>query len=152
MATLFLICGLPGSGKSTLAKQIEQSQPALRFCPDEWIASLLQDNANQEELDRLRDPVEAIQWKMAKQALVLGVDVVLEFGFWGRVERDRFRAEAEAVGAEIVLHYLAVSREELWARLQRRNTNLPPATFAVTEAQLDLWWDWFEPPTAEELG
>lgn len=152
MATLFLICGLPGSGKTTLAKQLEQTQPALRLCPDEWIASLLQDAADQEELDRLRDPVEAIQWEVAKRALVLGVDVVLEFGFWGRAERARFRVEAEALGAEVALHYLEVSRDELWARLQRRNANLPPATFAVSEAQLDLWWGWFEPPTADELG
>lgn len=152
MAKLFLICGLPGSGKTTLAKQLEQSQSALRLCLDEWIASLLGDISDQEEMDRLRDPVEAVQWNVAQRALVLGVDVVLEFGFWGRTERARFRTEAEALGADVVLHYLEVPRDELWTRLQRRNANLPPATFVVTEDQLDLWWDWFEPPTADELG
>ena len=151
MATLLLICGLPGSGKTTLAKKLEHTRPALRLCPDEWIASLLQDVSDQEELDRLRDPVEAIQWEVAKRALLLGVDVVLEFGFWGWAERVKFCTEAEALGAEVVLHYLEVPRDELWSRLQRRNANLPPATFAVTEEQLDLWWDWFEPPTADEL-
>lgn len=152
MATLFLICGLPGAGKTTLAKQIEQSQTALRLCPDEWIASLLQDDRSQEKLDRLRAPVEAIQWEMAKRALFLGVDVILEFGFWSRAERDRFRAGAAEVGANVVLHYLDVSHDELWARLQQRNANLPPGTFAVTKEQLDFWWGWFEPPTADELS
>jgi predicted kinase len=49
------------------------------------------------------------------------------------------------------LIYLNVSRDELWARLQQRNANLPHGTFPVTEEQLDLWRSWFEEPTAEEL-
>jgi len=50
------------------------------------------------------------------------------------------------------LRYLDVPRDELWERLSRRNANLPPGTFAVREDQLDLWWSWFEPPTADELS
>jgi predicted kinase len=151
MATLFLICGLPGAGKTTLAKQLEFARPALRLSPDEWIAPLLADVNNIVELDRLRSPVESLQWEMAKRLLALGVDVVLEWGFWSRAERDHFRAEAEALGARVELHYLAVARDELWARLSKRNANLPPGTFTVTEEQLDQWSGWFEPPTADEF-
>lgn len=150
MATLFLICGLPGAGKTTLSKQIEQTQSALRLCPDEWIADILADPHDTAELDRLRTPVETVQWKMAKRLLVLGVNVILENGFWSRAERASYRAEAEALGARVELHYLEVSQEELWARLAKRNAHLPPGTFAVTKEQLALWWSWFEPPTADE--
>lgn len=150
MATLFLICGLPGAGKTTLARQIEQEREALRLCPDEWIAQILADPSDRRELDRLRDPVEKIQWQVALRALALGLDVVLEYGFWSREERARFRREAEATGARVELRYLAVSREELKARLARRNADLPGGTFAVSEEELDLWWSWFEPPGADE--
>ncbi len=152
MATLFLICGLPGAGKTTLAKQIEQTQPALRLCPDEWIATILADATDLAELDRLRTPVESVQWEVAKRVLTLGVDVILEWGFWSHAERASYRAQAEALGAQVELHYLAVDRDELWARLARRNANLPPGTFVVTQAQLDLWSSWFEVPTAAELN
>jgi predicted kinase len=151
LSTLFLICGLPGAGKTTLARQLELSQPALRLSPDEWIAPLLADPADTAELDRLRSPVEAVQWEVAKRVLALGIDVVLEWGFWSRDERARYRAEAEGLGARVELRYLEVARDELWARLARRNANLPPGTFAVTEEQLDLWLSWFEPPAADEL-
>ena len=151
MATLFLICGLPGSGKTTLAKQIEIAHPALRLCPDEWIASLLADVRDIAELDRLRTPVESVQWDVAKRVLVLGVDVILENGFWSRNERTSYRSQAEALGAHVELRYLNVERDELWARLSKRNANLPPGTFAVKEDQLDLWFSWFEPPTADEF-
>lgn len=151
MATLILICGLPGSGKTTLAKQLEFSRSALRLCPDEWIASILADITDTNELDRLRTPVETLQWEIAKRALVLGVNVILENGFWSREERMRYRVQAEALGACVELIYLYVDRDELWARLSKRNENLQPGIFFVREGQLDLWLSWFEPPTADEI-
>ena len=151
MTTLFLICGLPGAGQTTLAKQLEQQHAALRRCPDEWIAALLADANDIAERDRLRDPVEALQWQMAQRALVLGTNVILENGFWSRAERDSYRAQAEALGARVELHYLAVARDELWRRLALRNANLPPGTFTVNEAELDLWLSWFEAPTEDEF-
>ena len=151
MATLFLICGLPGSGKTTLAKQIERDHHALRLTPDEWIVRLFGSDLTPPTLDWCRDPVEAIQWEVAERALILGIDVILDFGFWSRSEREEFRARARGVGARSEVHFLDVSREVLSARLAARNANLPPYTFRITEAQLDLWWSLFEPPTPDEL-
>ena len=119
--------------------------------PDEWITSILADVTDTIEMDRLRTPVESVQWEVAKRALTLGVDVILENGFWSREERDSYRAQAEALGAHVKLIYLEVERDELWARLSKRNKNLPPGTFAVREDQLDLWLGWFQPPTADEF-
>jgi predicted kinase len=152
MPTLFLICGLPGAGKTTLAKQLEVSHSALRLCPDEWIAPLLSDVNDRTEMDRLREKIESLQWELAKRTLTLGVNVILENGFWSREERSRYRAEAEALGAQVELKYLEVSRDELWARLSKRNENLPPGTFSVREDELDLWLTWFEPPTEDEIN
>ena len=149
-ATLFLICGLPGAGKTTLARQMEQSRRALRLTPDDWIAPLLEDPADQAELDRLRAPVEAVQWEVAARALALGVNVILDWGFWAREERREYRARAEALGAYVEVHFLEVKREELWTRLSKRNAERPPGTFVVTEAQLNEWWSLCELPSEEE--
>ena len=147
MPALHLICGLPGSGKTTLAKRIENEAPALRLVPDEWMARLVGDGYDEEK----RAAVEAVQWEIAARALSLGIDVILENGFWSRSERDEFRARAAALGADTRLHYLNVSHDELLRRLTLRNGELPPDTFHVSEAQLHLWSSEFEPPTPDEL-
>jgi predicted kinase len=149
--TLHLIVGLPGSGKTTLARRLESELNALRFTPDEWIASLYGDGLTQATLDAARDPVEALQWRVASRALSLGVSVILDFGFWTRSERDRFRAQAAELNARSQVHALIVPEEELWARLQRRNATLPPATFRISREQLSTWWNLFEPPDVNEL-
>lgn len=152
MATLILICGLPGTGKTTLAQKIEQERPALRLCPDDWIAELLADMSDGAELHRLRDPVEALQWRVACRVLTLGGDVILEWGFWSRAERLHYRAAAEALGAHVKVIFLEVEREELWERISRRNADLPPGTFSIAREDLEKWWSQYEPPTPDELA
>jgi predicted kinase len=152
MATLILICGLPGAGKTTLAKQLERSRGAVRLTPDEWIAEILEDPLDLTELDRLRSPVESVQWGLAERLLGLGVDVILDWGFWSREERQEYRRRAEALGARVELYHLEVGHDELWSRVSERNAHLPPGTFRVTEEQLIQWGALFEVPTEEELG
>ena len=151
MATLFLMCGLPGSGKTTLARRLERERHALRLTPDEWIVKLFGTGLTLPTLDWCRDPVEAVQWGVAERALSLGINVILDFGFWSRSERDGFRSRAAALGAGVEVHFLDVPRPVLSARLAARNADLPPYTFRVTDAQLDTWWSLFEPPTPDEL-
>ena len=147
MPILHLICGLPGSGKTTLARRLERELPALRLTPDEWMARIVGDGYD----DAKRAAVEAVQWEIAARALSLGVDVILENGFWLRRDRDDFRARAAALGAATKLHFLDVPRDELLRRLALRNAALPQDTFRIGEGQLDLWSTWFEPPTPDEL-
>ena len=135
-----------------LAKQLEISENALRLCPDEWIAPILADPNDIVELDRLRSPIESVQWEVAKRALVLGVNVILEWGFWSKAERVYYRREAESLGARVELHYLNVELNELLDRLSKRNSDLPSSTFIVTKESLELWAKSFEPPDDDELS
>ena len=98
-----------------------------------------------------REAVEKVQWEIAQKVLSFGVDVILENGFWTRQERDKFRAGAKAVGAKTKLYYLAEPREELWARLEKRNRSLPKYSFPVKKKDLEKWAKSFEAPTEPEL-
>ena len=155
MATVILLCGLPASGKTTVAEQIERERSALRLSPDEWIAALYGPDLQQRDpqtFHAARDRVEALQREVAARALSLGIDVILENGFWTRAERDEYRAWAQRVGALVELRYLDVPKEELWVRLARRNASPKIGTFRVERHELDSWFSRFEPPTLSELA
>ncbi len=142
---------MAGAGKTTYAKQLENQRAALRLSPDEWIDEIIQDASDKAELDRLRDPVEALQWATAQKVLCLGVNVILENGFWSKQERMALQAQARALGANVELHYLEVTKGELWHRIEKRNADLPAGSFLVTEQELESWLAAFEPPTPAEL-
>ncbi|MFR9778559.1 AAA family ATPase [Micromonospora sp. MS34] len=152
-ATLFLTCGLPGSGKTTLARRLERDHSALRLTADEWLCDL-HPELSEAERDTLRDRVERIQWSTALGVLALGANVVLDWGLWAREERDRYRSQAQAIGARVVLCPLEPTRQKLLDRLRPRNAAPGPGVFRVTEDEFERAWHFFqrERPTPEELA
>jgi predicted kinase len=151
MATLHLMVGLPCAGKTTLAKRIERERSCLRLTPDEWIERLFGADVKSDVLDAARDPMEALLWDVAAKVLRMGGDVILDFGFWSKAERDTFRQRAASLGAQCIIHYAEASEVELLRRLTDRNTNLPPGCFRIDPEQLQSWARQFEPPSDEEL-
>jgi predicted kinase len=141
---LFIVCGLPGSGKTTLAKRLETDFHAMRFCPDEWLADLALDVYDEAR----REKVEALQWRLAQSLLERGLAVIIEWGTWGRSERDTLRLGARAVGAAVELHYLNAPTDVLYERLQQRGMEAP----AIRREDLLRWAAIFQQPTAEELA
>lgn len=80
----------------------------------------------------------------------LGRDVVLEFGFLRRVERDAARALAQNAGGEAKLIFLDPPFAELISRVEARNRTLPPDTFGVTGEHHELCATWLERPLPDE--
>lgn len=152
MTILHLMVGLPCSGKSTRAKQLEAELGALRLTPDEWHIALFGDDVADPAHDRRHDAVEALMWRVASTVLARGVDVILDFGFWARVEREDFAARAAALGATTTIHFMDVPRDELLARLTRRNEEAPEHAFIISAEDLLGWLARFEPVTADELA
>jgi predicted kinase len=146
VVALIMLCGLPGSGKTTLAKAIEEEMPAVRLCPDEWMTAL--EVGLFDEGFRTRLEVEFR--RHALRLVRMGVDVVLENGFWSRAERAEYRQAARAAGVPVHLRYLDVPFEELVRRLEVRNGS--PGTVTITRALLTSYATLFEAPTKAELA
>lgn len=141
---LMIVCGLPGSGKTTCARKLEERSGGVRFSPDEWMAALSLDLWDEAR----RAQIEALQWKLAQTLLALGATVILEWGTWGRSERDALRAGARALSAAVELHYVSAPTDVLFERVRDRQRENPP----ITREDLLRWSEIFEEPTPEEAG
>ena len=141
---LIIVCGLPGSGKTTLAKALETKIRAVRFSPDEWLDAL---SLNLYD-EQARERIESLQWTIGQHLLALGLTVIIEWGTWGRSERDALRIGARALGAAVELRYLSAPLQILLGRIQSRGMENPP----IEHAELLRWFKVFQAPTPEEMA
>jgi predicted kinase len=125
-----------------LGRALESRLRAVRFAPDEWMDALALDYYDEDR----REKIEALQWRLAQQLLALGLTVIIEWGTWGRSERDVLRLGARSLGASVELHYLAAPPDVLFERIRRRGMENPP----INRAVLAQWFEIFQPPTPEE--
>ncbi len=95
-----------------------------------------------------RGQIEALQWKLCRELLALGLIVIVEWGVWGRSERDALRLGARALGAAVELHYLSAPADVLFERIQRRGREKPP----IERDALSRWIEIFQAPTPEEIA
>jgi predicted kinase len=151
MATLHLMVGLPCSGKTTLAQKLEQELPALRLTVDQWHIHLFGQDAHEPEHDARHSLIEAILWSTARRALELGVNVILDYGFWAREEREDYRLRARQLGAGSQVHYRDVPEGELLRRLEQRNSRLSAESFLISTEAMKPWIAFFQKPTLDEL-
>ena len=135
---------LPGSGKTTLARALESRLRAVRFSPDEWMDVLSVSLYDEER----RGKIEALQWKFGQELLALGLTIIIEWGTWGRSERDALRLGARALGAAVELHDLSAPPDVLFERIQSRGREIPP----MEPDTVSRWIEMFQVPTPEEMA
>jgi|GEM_PF-224607 len=145
---LYAFCGLPGSGKTTLAKELEKTTGAIRLNVDEWVAALGVDFWD----DEFRHKLDRCLYEHGLKLLKHGQSIILEDNFWTRGERDQYREIARKLGVAIELHYFDVPFDELWRRLQIRNTAAAHGTVPITKELLKECWLKIQPPDEAELA
>jgi predicted kinase len=143
--------GLPCSGKTALAKQLERERQAIRLTPDEWQIGLFGQDAHEPEHDARHSFIEAMLWNVAARALELGTNVILDYGFWAREEREDYRQRAQRLGAGSEVHFLDVPEDELLRRLAVRNAQPSQECFHISEESMRPWIKFFQKPAPDEL-
>lgn len=150
MATLFLIHGFVGSGKTTFAKTLETDKNAIRFSPDEWMAHFYGNNPPAELFSEYDTRIKAMISRHAREFVRRGHDVVLDYGFWRRADRDEYRALARGWGVDCVLYALDSDFERCRQRVLQRTSEMPEGALHIDEHALSTFWGRFEPIEADE--
>lgn len=146
--TLYVMVGLPASGKSTRAKQLEEEHRALRLTPDEWMIPLF----GHHDADGKRDVLEGRFVRLAIRTMRKGINVVLDFGVWGKDERTALRALSAEVGALCELIYLEIDEDEQRHRRDGRTASDGETTFYIDDEDLAEYRLLFQVPDEAELA
>ena len=117
MPKVYLICGKICSGKSTYAEQLRIQNNAVLLSTDEITLALFGQHCG----DKHDDYVERTQNYLFNKSLELievGINVILDWGFWLKEERDYAREFYNSRNIECEFHYIDISNETWQTRLK----------------------------------
>jgi predicted kinase len=117
----------------------------VRLCPDEWIVAL---GISLVDYD-FRFRLEPQMLRHGEELLRAGVGIIVEFGSWGRSEREAIRQIAVRTGVPAELHFMDAPLDELVRRVLQRGG--PDARVLVDKVLLE-YSGRFERPTTDEAA
>ena len=123
MAKIFLMCGKICSGKSTHAEKLRKEYNAVILSVDEITLALFGQDAG-EKHDYYVEKLKEYLYKKSLEILEAGVNVVLDWGYWIKAERDFAREYYSSHNVEYEFHYIDISDEGWYRGLEIRNTDV----------------------------
>jgi hypothetical protein len=151
-----LVAGLRGAEGPVFAARRGQDQARPSARGGTSGAALDSGRVDDSALRRVRSRWQARRLEgrfvwLAIRALRLGVNVILDFGVWGKDERSALRSLAAEAGATCELVYLAVDTAEQRRRVGARLSDTPELTFQMSQGDLHRFGRLFQVPDQNEL-
>lgn len=149
MAKVIALCGKICAGKSTLARKLRDELPAVVLNSDELTLSI------PFEHDIVYPIVKDYMMRKAVEIVRSGANVVMDFGFWSRADRDHAKAFFSGAGVELEWRYVSVTDEEWNRNIAARNEKVrsgEETSYFVDEGLAEKCLMLFEEPLPGELN
>ena len=155
MAQVFLICGKICSGKSYYAEKIRDEKNAVILSTDE-ATKLLIDNQQGEFYNEFAKRVNLYLRLKAAEIAKAGTDVVLDWGFWTKSDREEIRKFLSDNEVQSFMLYIDISDTDWERNIKERNERIEKgeggSDFYVDEGLKNKVQSLFEIPTDEECN
>lgn len=150
MPTVHLVHGLPGSGKSARARELAARHGAEVLNHDVRMIARHGSNPPEADFARLAAAVSAELWTETERCVAAGRDVVLDWGFWTRGEREEARQRIRAMGARCMLHRMVCADAVARRRTVERSARGGAGVLEINGEAWDSFRARFEPLGADE--
>ena len=147
MATVHLMCGFLGAGKTTTAKKLAVQYNAVRLSNDDIMRAFY--GRTPEEFDKRYQIADAFVWDLAEQIVSAGASVILDYGFWTKLSRQKAVERAKVFCQNVRFHCVECDFETARKRALNR-TATDDAALYIDESFFDAMKSRFEPLTPEE--
>lgn len=153
MANIILICGKLCSGKTRYAKALMAARPAVLLSCDELEWALFH-HTLEEQYDEMMGYAAQYLHQKAVEIVRAGSDVILDWGFWTRAERQRVSAYYRDRGIPCQWHYMDLSDRDWERNIHDRNEAVAAGKttdWFIDEGLFHKMAERFEPPSREEI-
>ena len=154
MATVFLICVKICSGKTWYARELKRKEQAVILSTDE-VTYDLTDNAQGPDYMAFAQRVNRYLLKKTVEMAKAGCNVILEWGFWTKRERQEISDYFRSRNVAFQWHYIDVSDARWQINIEQRNRRILEGNggwdFYVDEGLYQKVVSLFEVPGREEM-
>lgn len=123
MAKVIMICGKICSRKSTYSEKLRKENKAVVLSVDEITLALFEQSVG-EKHDEYVEKLEMYLFEKSLEVIFIGVDVILDWGFWTKEERDYAREFYSSRNINYEFHYIDISEKTWQVRLEKRNKEI----------------------------
>ena len=153
MNKIILICGKICSGKTIYAKKIAKDLNAVILSVDEITLSLFGQHLGDKH-DEICEKIEEYLYKKALEILSVGINVILDWGFWKRENRQFVTKYFKALGINVEWHYIDVDKITWNKNIFKRNNairNNEENNYFIDENIIKKLENLFEEPEPNEI-
>lgn len=153
MAKVILICGKICCGKTTYSEQIREKENAVILSVDEIMLSIFGQHAG-EKHDEYANNTQKYLFNKSIEFVNAGVNVILDWGFWTKVNRNKAKEFYKAHGINTEMHYIDICDETWKQRLAYRNAKVETGetdAYFVDENLANKFAAIFETPDKDEI-
>lgn len=154
MAKVIAICGKICSGKTYYAKELKQKENAVILSTDEATWELIE-NEQGEFYDKFCLKVNNYLRKKAIDIVNAGCNVILDWGFWTKKDRNEIKEYYKNNNIKLELHYIDITEDDWENNIKMRNEKIENGEnkqdFFVTEGLKEKVIKLFEIPDIKEI-
>lgn len=153
MPKVLIMCGKICSGKSTYAEKLKLENKAVILSVDELTLALFENQAG-EKLDFYVEKLKEYFLKKSLDIVEAGADVILDWGFWTKKERDYTREFYDSRNISYQFYYMNVGIDEWKKRILKRNQEIKREqleAYPIDKGLLSKVEKMFEEPDRKEL-
>ena len=153
MAKVIMTCGRICSGKSTYARKLKDELSGVILSIDELMLDILGGETGDKHDEYVRRTQNYL-YKKSVEIASAGTDVILDWGFWSKSEREYARAFYRAHGIICEFHYISVDEAEWKKRIEKRNAEVMNGrsdAYFIDEGLAAKFESLFEVPDRSEM-
>ena len=153
MAKVYLICGKLCCGKTTYSQEICAENDAVLLSVDEMILTVFGQNCGAKHDEYVNNAKKYLLNK-SLEFIDKKINVVLDWGFWTRKEREFTKDFYKSRGIYCELHYIDISYDVWKVRIEQRNQTVltdKTSAYYVDESLFAKFNSIFEAPSEDEV-
>jgi len=153
MNKVILICGKICSGKTIYAKKIAKDVKAVILSVDEIMLELFGQYLGDKH-DEIAEKTEKYLFRRTVEIISVGINVILDWGFWRREQRQITTKYFNNLGINVEWHFIDVDDNTWNNNLSKRNNaikNNEDKSYFIDENIIKKFHNLFEKPEQNEI-